>query len=73
MIKQIFNNPVALIGFGFDSIAESMSGIILVWRLKKNQRLIPKKKKKGPKERLKSWMGFLLFYWQLMFFMKPLK
>ena len=30
------SNSIALIGFGLDSIVESISGIILIWRLKKH-------------------------------------
>ncbi|KYC45551.1 MAG: Cation efflux family protein [Candidatus Methanofastidiosum methylothiophilum] len=30
------SNSIALIGFGLDSIVESLSGIILIWRLKKH-------------------------------------
>jgi len=30
------SNSIALIGFGLDSVVESLSGIILIWRLKKH-------------------------------------
>ncbi len=30
------SNSIALVGFGLDSIVESLSGIILIWRLKKH-------------------------------------
>ena len=32
-------NSIALIGFGLDSIIESISGIILIWRLRKHERV----------------------------------
>ena len=33
------NNSIALIGFGLDSIVESLSGCILIWRLSQHQSL----------------------------------
>jgi divalent metal cation (Fe/Co/Zn/Cd) transporter len=32
---------IALVGFGLDSIVESLSGLILVWRLRKHEHLSP--------------------------------
>jgi divalent metal cation (Fe/Co/Zn/Cd) transporter len=32
-------NSIALIGFGLDSIVESLSGFVLIWRLKKHGRM----------------------------------
>ena len=34
---------IALIGFGLDSIVESLSGFVLIWRLKKHGSLSPEK------------------------------
>ncbi|MGK7948346.1 MAG: cation diffusion facilitator family transporter [Xenococcaceae cyanobacterium] len=33
------NNSIALIGFGLDSIVESLSGLVLIWRLQQHNRL----------------------------------
>ena len=32
-------NSIALIGFGLDSIVESLSGLVLIWRLQQNYHL----------------------------------
>ncbi|KPK64876.1 hypothetical protein AMJ83_01535, partial [candidate division WOR_3 bacterium SM23_42] len=34
-------NSIALIGFGLDSIVESLSGMVLVWRLRKHGKVSP--------------------------------
>ncbi len=38
----IVAGSVALIGFGLDSIAESLSGVVLIWRLKKQSTITSK-------------------------------
>ena len=35
ILAGVIAGSVALIGFGLDSIAESLSGVVLIWRLKK--------------------------------------
>ena len=37
---------IALIGFGLDSIVESLSGFVLIWRLKKHGSLSPEKEER---------------------------
>lgn len=39
-------NSIALIGFGLDSIVESLSGMILVWRLLKHGKISPEQEEK---------------------------
>lgn len=34
-----FGNSIALIGFGLDSVVESLSGLVLIWRLRHHQNL----------------------------------
>ncbi len=34
-------NSIALVGFGLDSIVESLSGFVLIWRLQKQDKLTP--------------------------------
>ena len=36
IIFGTLSNSIALVGFGLDSVVESLSGIILIWRLKKH-------------------------------------
>ncbi|OKH21230.1 hypothetical protein NIES593_16580 [Hydrococcus rivularis NIES-593] len=39
------SNSVALVGFGLDSIVESLSGLILIWRLRKHRNLSEEEEK----------------------------
>ena len=39
-------NSIALIGFGLDSIMESLSGMVLIWRLRKHGRISPKEEER---------------------------
>jgi len=39
-------NSIALIGFGLDSIVESLSGMVLVWRLRKHGRISAEQEEK---------------------------
>jgi cation diffusion facilitator family transporter len=39
-------NSIALIGFGFDSIVESLSGIVLIWRLLRHGKISPGQEEK---------------------------
>ncbi|MEO0165543.1 MAG: hypothetical protein ABIL39_05340 [candidate division WOR-3 bacterium] len=32
-------NSIALVGFGLDSIVESLSGLVLIWRLNQHKRI----------------------------------
>ncbi|MDM7912198.1 MAG: cation transporter [Methanotrichaceae archaeon] len=34
-------NSIALVGFGLDSIVESLSGLVLIWRLRKHEKVSP--------------------------------
>jgi len=40
------SNSIALIGFGLDSIVESLSGLILIWRLRQHGKLSPELEEK---------------------------
>ena len=42
-------NSIALIGFGLDSVVESLSGTVLVWRLLKHGKISPKQEEKTEK------------------------
>jgi len=42
-------NSIALIGFGLDSVVESLSGAVLVWRLLKHGKISPKQEEKTEK------------------------
>ena len=46
-------NSIALIGFGLDSIIESISGIILIWRLRKHERVSEHEEKQIERKALK--------------------
>ncbi len=63
----IIAGSVALISFGLDSFIESISGGVLIWRLKYN--LEDKKRKKKLSERLLNmWLilfSFLPFMWRM--------
>lgn len=36
IIAGVMANSIALVGFGLDSVVESLSGLVLIWRLKKH-------------------------------------
>lgn len=40
------SNSIALVGFGLDSIVESLSGLVLIWRLKQHRHLDPETEEK---------------------------
>ena len=40
------SNSIALIGFGLDSIVESLSGLVLIWRLRQHGRISPELEEK---------------------------
>jgi len=42
-------NSIALIGFGLDSVVESLSGAVLVWRLLKHGKISPEQEEKTEK------------------------
>jgi cation diffusion facilitator family transporter len=49
-------SSIALISFGLDSVVESLSGSVLIWRLRSHGR-IPEKKEKEVEERAKKFVG----------------
>lgn len=53
-------SSVALIGFGLDSIVESLSGIVLIWRLSKG-RSLPKEKEEKIEERAQKFVAVTFF------------
>ena len=44
---------IALVGFGLDSIVESLSGFVLIWRLKKHGTLTPEEESRAEKRAVK--------------------
>ena len=46
-------NSIALIGFGLDSIVESLSGMVLVWRLSKHKKISKEEEEKIEKKAMK--------------------
>ena len=40
------SNSIALVGFGLDSIVESLSGLVLIWRLKQHGKISPELEEK---------------------------
>jgi len=53
-------NSIALIGFGLDSIVESLSGLVLIWRLRK-QDTISEEEEKEIEERASRFVGITFF------------
>jgi divalent metal cation (Fe/Co/Zn/Cd) transporter len=53
-------NSVALIGFGLDSIVESLSGFVLIWRLKKHGR-ISREEEERIEKRASRFVGITFF------------
>jgi cation diffusion facilitator family transporter len=53
-------NSIALISFGLDSIVESLSGLVLVWRLHKHGKVSAEREKKYEK-RAQSFVGMTFF------------
>ncbi|MGD2246754.1 MAG: cation transporter [Candidatus Aminicenantes bacterium] len=46
-------NSIALIGFGLDSIIESLSGIVLIWRLQKHGKITAEEEERVEKKAMK--------------------
>lgn len=55
-----FANSIALIGFGLDSIVESLSGFVLIWRLKKHG-LISEEEEERIEEKASRFVGATFF------------
>jgi divalent metal cation (Fe/Co/Zn/Cd) transporter len=53
-------NSIALIGFGLDSIVESLSGFVLIWRLKKHGR-ISREEEERIEKRASRFVGITFF------------
>lgn len=53
-------NSIALIGFGLDSIVESLSGLVLIWRLRK-QETISEEEEEEIEERASRFVGITFF------------
>lgn len=53
-------NSIALIGFGLDSIVESLSGCVLIWRLKKHGRISEEEEERIEK-RASRFVGITFF------------
>jgi divalent metal cation (Fe/Co/Zn/Cd) transporter len=51
---------IALVGFGLDSIVESLSGLILIWRLRQHGK-IPKEKEKEIEDRAMKFVAMSFF------------
>lgn len=54
------SGSIALVGFGLDSIVESLSGLILIWRLKKHN-LTDKAHEDASEQRAQVLVGFTFF------------
>lgn len=46
-------NSIALVGFGLDSIVESLSGLVLIWRLRQHQKITEEEEEKIEKKAMK--------------------
>jgi len=46
-------NSIALVGFGLDSIVESLSGLVLVWRLRQHQKITEEEEERVEKKAMK--------------------
>ena len=46
-------NSIALVGFGLDSIVESLSGMVLIWRLKQHKKISEEDEKQVEKKAMK--------------------
>jgi len=50
-------NSIALIGFGLDSVVESLSGLVLIWRLRQHGKISEEKEEAAEKKALKFVAG----------------
>lgn len=46
-------NSIALVGFGLDSVVESLSGCVLIWRLRQHGRISPEEEERIEKKAMK--------------------
>ena len=46
-------NSIALVGFGLDSIVESLSGFVLIWRLRQHKKISKEEEERIEKRALK--------------------
>jgi cation diffusion facilitator family transporter len=53
-------NSIALVGFGLDSIFESLSGMILIWRLRKHEN-VPEHEEQRVEKKAVKFVGFSFF------------
>ncbi len=53
-------NSIALVGFGLDSIVESLSGFVLIWRLKQHNK-VSKEEEERLEEKTERFVGITFF------------
>ena len=65
-------NSIALIGFGLDSIVESLSGMVLIWRLRQHGR-IPEEKEEEIEKKATKFVALTFFILGLYVLFESLK
>jgi divalent metal cation (Fe/Co/Zn/Cd) transporter len=65
-------DSIALIGFGLDSLAESLSGMVLVWRILKHGKIPPEEEERIERKTLK-FVAFTFFILGLYVFVQSIK
>jgi len=46
-------NSIALVGFGLDSVVESLSGFVLIWRLRQHGKISPEEEERAEKKAMR--------------------
>jgi len=67
-------NSIALVGFGLDSVVESLSGCVLIWRLRQHGKISPEEEERIEKKAMKfvALTFFVLGFYVLFQSMKKL-
>ena len=65
-------NSIALIGFGLDSVVESLSGVVLIWRLRKHGKISAEKEEEVEKKAA-LFVAFTFFILSLYVLFQSLK
>ena len=61
-------NSIALVGFGLDSIVESLSGLVLIWRLRQHQKITEEEEERVEKKAMKFIaISFLVLAFYVLF------
>lgn len=72
LVAGVLADSIALVGFGLDSLVESLSGGVMIWRFSRHEGLSVEEEARLEKRAIKI-IGYTFLSWQLTCFTSPWK